>query len=98
MTELSLNTALRVSDDVVFRELDGEAVILNVESGIYFGLDPVGTRMWQLIGSHPQLDSVLAELEQEYDAPRDVLASDLLGLVRELIGKGLLALDATATA
>ncbi|HZR23164.1 MAG TPA: PqqD family protein [Vicinamibacterales bacterium] len=98
MTEVSLNTTLRVSDDVVFRELDGEAVILNVESGIYFGLDPVGTRMWQLIGSHPLLDSVLAELEHEYDAPREVLEGDLLGLVHELIAKGLLAFDATPTA
>lgn len=94
MTEASLHTALRVSDDVVFRELDGEAVILNLGSGIYFGLDPVGTRMWQLIEQHGRLDAVLADLRDEYDAPADTLARDLLQLASELMVKGLLEVDA----
>lgn len=94
MTEASLQTALRASDDVVFRELDGEAVILNLGSGIYFGLDPIGTRMWQLIEQHGRLEAVLADLRDEYDAPPDTLARDLLRLAAELMAKGLLEVDA----
>jgi hypothetical protein len=94
MTEISLRTALRVSDDVVFRELDGEAVILNLASGIYFGLDPVGTRIWQLVDQRGALDAVLADLRDEYDAPAETLEGDLLRLAAELVQKGLLEVDA----
>lgn len=98
MTEVSLRTTLRVSDDVVFRELDGEAVILNLASGIYFGLDPIGTRIWQLVDQHGALDAVLAELRDEYDAPPEALERDLLRLASELTQKGLLEIDARARA
>jgi hypothetical protein len=94
---LSLETAVRASDDVVFREVDGEAVILNLASGIYFGLDSVGTRIWQLIEQHQQLSRVLAQLGLEYEAPQEELERDLLRLVTELTDKGLV-IDTSATA
>ncbi len=81
---------LRVSDDVVFRELDGESVLLNLDSGTYFGLDEVGTRFWQLIEQDERVDVALATLEQEYDVPVDVLRADVERLVSALVGKGLM--------
>jgi len=45
----TLRDSIIIPDDVLFRELDGEAVLLNLKTGIYFGLNPVATRMWQLI-------------------------------------------------
>ena len=99
MTDVSLQTSFRVSDDVVFRELDGEAVLLNLASGIYFGLDAVGTRVWQLIEQHGRLDTVLERMCEEYDAPADVLQRDLLRIASELAQKGLVVSgDAAASA
>src|SRR5712671_2916434 len=86
----SLNSSLKVSDDVVFRELDGEGVILNLASGIYFGLDDTGTRMWRLIDQHRDLRMVLSALCDEYEAPSETLERDLISLVAELTEKGLL--------
>jgi Coenzyme PQQ synthesis protein D (PqqD) len=86
---VSLDTAWEVSDDVVVRDLDGEAVLLNLASGIYFGLDPVATRVWQLIDEHGNLASVLAAMREEFDAPADVLERDVLRLASELAAKGL---------
>jgi hypothetical protein len=97
MLNPSLETALRASDDVVFREVDGEAVILNLASGVYFGLDTVGTRIWQLIEQHRHLSKVLTELGLEYEAPLEELERDLLGLVADLREKGLVT-DTAATA
>lgn len=88
----SLDSRLRVPDTVVFRELDGEAVVLNLESGIYFGLDAVGTRMWRLVEAHQVLEPVSAALAAEYDAPADRLEADLLRFVGDLHAKGLLTL------
>lgn len=76
--------------DVVFRELEREAVILNLETGVYFGLNATGTRMWHLIEEHRRLDHVLASLEREFDAPAAQLETDLLTWVSELEDRGLL--------
>ena len=91
-----METALRASDDVVFREVYGEAVILNLVTGIYFGLDSVGTRIWQLIEEHHQLSMVLTQLGLEYEASEENLERDLLRLVTELKEKGLV-IDTSAT-
>ncbi len=92
MTADGLDAAFRIPDEVVFRELDGEAVVLNLDTGIYFGLDAVGTRIWRLIEDRKPLRAVLAALVDEYDAPPDRLQRDLLAFVEHLNGKGLLAL------
>ena len=90
MADISLDSSLKVSSDVVFRELDGEGVILNLASGIYFGLDETGMRMWQLIDEHGRLDAVLARLCDEYDATPEIIERDLLRLASELSDNGLL--------
>jgi hypothetical protein len=90
MAELSLKSSLKISDDVVFRDLDGEAVILNLASGVYFGLDETGTRMWRLIEQHGDLRAVLAALCDEYEALPETIERDLVRLASELSEKGLL--------
>ena len=87
--ELSLRHSITVAPDIVFREVDGEAVILNLETGLYFGLDQVGTRIWQLIQEHGSLQKVFETMSDEFDVGPDALERDLLGLMGELCGKGL---------
>jgi hypothetical protein len=89
MSKISLKDAFSVSEDAVFRELEGEAVLLNLDSGTYFGLDQMGTTMWNLLREHGSLQTVFEMLLQQYDVESDVLEQDLLGLVAELCGKGL---------
>lgn len=79
-----------VNPSVVFREMDGEAVLLNLDSGVYFGLDAVGTRVWTLLLEHGATAPVCAQMEQEYEVGRAELERDVLRLVRELHQKGLL--------
>jgi hypothetical protein len=87
--ELSLRHSITVAPDIVFREVDGEAVILNLETGLYFGLDQVGTRIWQLIQEHGSLQKVFETMSDEFDVGSDALERDLLGLMDELCVKGL---------
>jgi hypothetical protein len=89
----SLDTLVRVPKDVVFRELDGEAVILNLESGMYFGLDPIGTRIWRLVEEHGSLRAVWEAMQLEFEAPGETLQSDLLTFINELSLKGLVTLQ-----
>ena len=89
----TLDRSVRIPDEVLFRELQGEAVILNLASSTYFGLDPVGTRIWQLCEAHGSLRSVWQAMQQEFDAPEETLQSDLLAFVDELSAKGLVTVQ-----
>ena len=87
--KFSLQDTVRISEDVVFRELDGEAVLLNLGSGIYFGLNDVGTRIWSLLGQDGALRSVFEAMKQQYDVVPERLEKDLLELVEQMYSKGL---------
>jgi hypothetical protein len=90
---ITLDTDVRVPDSVIFRELDGEAVILNLDTGIYFGVDGVGTRMWQLLEARASLREAWFALQAEYEAAPDRLERDLLDFVDRLRAKGLVTVD-----
>lgn len=86
---ISLESVVVVSPDAVSRELDGEAVILELASGTYFGLNDVGTRIWALIGERRSLRQVFEALRQEYDVQPEALERDLVELVERMREKGL---------
>jgi len=76
-------------DDVLFQEVGEESVLLSLGRGRYFGLDPVGTRIWHLLPSCPNLASVHREVLEQYDVDPDRLRTDLLDLIHRLEGEGL---------
>ena len=86
----SLGDRAMVPDGVVSRELDGETVLLNLETGMYFGLDAVGTDMWRAIGESPTLAEALAAVRGQYDVDEATIRTDFLQLADELLAKGLL--------
>jgi hypothetical protein len=90
MNPLSIDTVLAVPEDVIFRELDGEAIILNLATGMYFGLDQIGTRLWAGVSDAGTLRVAVDRLDGEYDVRRDQLEADALDLARQLMDKGLL--------
>jgi hypothetical protein len=82
-------SVFRISEGVVFRELEGEAVLLNLDSGMYFGLDRIGTRIWQLVEQHGRIDRIIAALVDDYDVDARVLREDVARLLGVLVEKGL---------
>ena len=74
---------------VVFRQMDDGAVLLDLESGVYFGLDDVGTRVWTLLLERGTTDAVCAVMLEEFDVEPDVLAADVRRLIGELQQNGL---------
>lgn len=86
---LSLHDSLSVPPAVLFRYVEGETVILNSDTGTYFGLDAVGTRLWQLIVEHGSLRQVYDAALQEYAVEPVELENDLLALAQQLQERGL---------
>src|SRR5215471_4616908 len=89
---LALDTVVAASDDAVFRELDDQSVLLNLATGIYFGLDAVGTHVWRLASENGSLRWISARLADEYDAEPSAIERDLLTLADALVATGLWAL------
>ena len=79
-----------VSPSVVFRQMDDGAVLLDLESGVYFGLDEVGTRVWTLLVEQKTPDAVCEAMLAEFDVEPGVVADDVRRLVGELQQNGLL--------
>lgn len=83
-----------VPEDVVSREIEGETVILDLKHGTYFGLDAVGTRIWQLLVEHGRVLPAFEALLTEYDVDEGTLRADLTELLSQLRDKDLLRLTA----
>ena len=90
---MNMDSTFMVPPYVVARTVGADAVILDLESGTYFGLDPVGARMWQLIEAGKSLAGLCDEMNEEYEVSRDVLERDALALVGELADKKLVFLQ-----
>ena len=77
-------------EHVMFRELDGESVLLNLQNEMYYGLDETGTRMWQLLTSADSVQAAIDILLEEFDVSPEILEQDLVQLITELKSHGLL--------
>ena len=89
LIEIEDNQVFTVSKDVLFQEVSGETVLLDLASEQYFGLDEVGTRVWQLLNEGQSLDAMLEVLLEEYEVQRERLEEDVRALLESLIEAGL---------
>src|SRR5947209_12086230 len=87
---ITLNDRLVQPAHVLVRFLDKEAVLLNVDTERYFGLDETGTRMWQLVTAAPKIEMAYQQLLDEYDVEAELLRGNLTDLLNRLVENGLL--------
>jgi len=85
-----VTSRLEISETVVSAQLDDEMVLLDAERGIYYGLDPVGTRIWQLLGAGHDAEEITEQLTAEYDADPDLLRADVAAFLAQLAARGLI--------
>lgn len=83
--------------DQVSCDLAGEEVILSLKDGMYYGLNPVGARIWQLIQEPKTVNELRDVILSEYEVEPDLCERDVLALLRELAAKRLIEVrDETA--
>ena len=81
---------IELSPEVLFQEVSGELVLLDLESEQYFGLDAVGARVWALLGEGAGVPDVVEALLAEYEVERSTLEMDVAELLDQLAGAGLI--------
>jgi hypothetical protein len=82
------STVVAVSDQVS-ADLGGDTVILELNRGIYFGLDPVGARIWSLIQEPTTVERIKDTIANEYDVEPPECLTDIIGLLEEMSVHGL---------
>jgi len=82
--QLTMSTLVTAADDAISTEVSGEAVILHLEDGVYFGLNEVGSRIWGLVAEPVRVDQICAVIEREYDVGVEMCRRDVLRLLGEL--------------
>jgi len=87
---VSFTDRASVPSHVLVRFLEGESVLLNLETERYFGLDRTGTRMWKAVTAAPEIRVAFEELLHEYDVDPELLRSNLTELLGQLQANGLL--------
>jgi hypothetical protein len=87
---LSENSIVVASQQLVSSDLAGEQVILDLSSGMYYGLNPVGTRIWQLIQEPKTVKEVEETLLSEYEVDAEQCQQDLMAILQQLKDQGLI--------
>ena len=87
---VSSGSRVTVPPDVLVSRAGEESVILDVNSERYYGLDAVGTRMWEALSAHGTVAPAYAALLEEFDVDAERLRSDLYELIEKLSEQGLL--------
>jgi hypothetical protein len=86
---LSDASRIVVSKDQVSSDLAGETAILNLKNGVYYGLDPVGSRLWTLVQKPTTFGEIRNALLGHYDVDKGTLESDIRDLLNQLAEHGL---------
>ena len=87
---ISLNTQVKASNDQVSCELADESAILDLKKGVYYGLDPVGARIWEMIQQPQSVAAVVAQITDEYDVETEQCTQDVLALFSQLLQNDLI--------
>ena len=88
---MNLTDKITISPQAVARQVGDETVILHLGSGTYFGLDPVGARIWQLMGEGKTLAEICQVMLDEYDVSREDLKRDTMILIQDLLARDLIS-------
>lgn len=81
-----------ISTQVMARQVENETVILNLASGTYFSLDPIGEHVWQLMSEGKSILEICDTMIDEYEVTRHALGRGVLALARKLVAQGLVIL------
>lgn len=95
-TALAVHSIVAVAGNQVSCPLGDEAAILNLKNSVYYGLNPVGARVWNLLHQPRSVGALLGALLDEYDVEPERCRNDLLGLLEQLRSEGLIEVRETS--
>lgn len=95
--QLALSDIVCASPNQVASRVGDEVAILDLDGAVYYGLDPVGTRIWDLIQQPTPLTKVLSAVVSEFEVDEVTARVDLLALVTDLLSTRLVELHSAGS-
>jgi hypothetical protein len=86
---LELSQKVTRHEDMISAEIGGEAVMMSIEKGAYFGLNPIATRIWDLIEKPQSIAGLIAVITEEYDVSEEQCAADVQEFVADMMARGI---------
>ena len=87
---MNLEMKMTIPEQVIFRQMGDEMVLLDLESGLYFGVDGVGQRIWETFAEGRNLEEAVAVVVAEYEVEEAQAQADVIAFVSDLVDRGLL--------
>lgn len=88
--DISTSSVVAATKDQVSSDLAGETILLSMQSAMYYGLDEVASRIWELVRDPIQVSEISETIAREYDVERLRCEADVIEFLRELETKGLI--------
>jgi Coenzyme PQQ synthesis protein D (PqqD) len=87
---MNLDTRLSIPSQVMSRLVGDETVLLDLSSGIYFGLDGVGKRIWETVTEGRSLEETAKIITTEFEVEETRAQADVVEFAKDLVERGLL--------
>ena len=84
------NMKVTFKENVIFRDLDDEMIIMDMNSGKYFGLNETGARIWSLLNENQKIKDIIEKLSDEYDITKEQCEKEVKKFISTLLEKGLI--------
>ncbi len=88
---LTPDSIVVAAEEQISTQIDDEAALLNLTTGVYYGLDPMGAYLWKLLSAPVSVRALHERLLKEYQVPAEVVERDLHAFLNEMLSAGLIA-------
>jgi hypothetical protein len=91
--KIELSNSVKRTPEMVFSKLDGEVVMMSVENGEYYGLNEIGSAIWERISEEIKVEDLVRQLMEEYDVERSECEKDTFEFLEEMATKKLVVVS-----
>lgn len=88
--KIELDSIVSQNDDINSTDIDGQAVMMNIEKGKYYGFNDVGTRIWEIIKNPVKVEEIINILIQEFDVKTEICKETVVEFLNKLYEERLL--------
>ncbi|MES2355952.1 MAG: lasso peptide biosynthesis PqqD family chaperone [Pseudomonadota bacterium] len=89
MNALTLDTKVLRNPDLVATKMDGEVVMMSIELGEYFGINSVGSRIWELLESKQSISEICKHICDEYEVDSEQCQLDVLAFTNDMLARNI---------
>jgi len=84
-----LNSYIKRNDNIAWRVIEGEALVVDPKDSMIYPLNPVGARIWQLLDGEKNISDIISVINEEFEADKLIIQADTLDFLKDLLDKGM---------